>query len=159
MFTRKRVLLACAVVLVGLQLVPYGRDHSNPPVVGEPQWSSPRVRELAKRACFDCHSNETVWPWYAHLAPVSWLVQRDVDEGREHLNFSTFTSDPRDADEAAELAESGEMPPWFYLPLHAEARLSEAETRELVDGLTATLGGKGANSGPGERHEEHEEHR
>jgi len=150
MFTRKRVLIACAVALVALQLVPYGRDHSNPPLVGEPKWSSPRVRELAKRACFDCHSNETVWPWYSHLAPVSWLVQRDVDEGREHLNFSTFTADPGDADEAAELVQSGEMPPWFYLPLHTEARLSEAETRELIDGLTATLGGEGARSGNGE---------
>ena len=61
--------LAAVVVM---QLVPYGRDHSNPPVTAEPNWDSPETRALFKRACFDCHSNETVWPWYAYVAPFSW---------------------------------------------------------------------------------------
>jgi hypothetical protein len=78
---KKLVLLiaAGAALLVALiQAVPYGRAHSNPPVVSEPAWDSPRARELAVRACFDCHSNETVWPWYSNIAPVSWLIQSDV---------------------------------------------------------------------------------
>jgi hypothetical protein len=140
MFTKKRILIALVVVFVALQLVPYGRDHTNPPGTGEPQWSSPRVRELAKRACFDCHSNETVWPWYSHVAPMSWLVQRDVDEGRHHLNFSNYATDDGDADDAAKMVTRDEMPPWFYLPLHSEARLDAAEKQELIAGLRATFG-------------------
>ena len=57
------------VLFVLLQLVPYGRDHANPPVRQEPAWDAPRTRELAGRACFDCHSNQTLWPWYASVAP------------------------------------------------------------------------------------------
>ena len=74
------------LLLAAAQLVPYGRDHDNPPVVAEPAWGSPATRELARRACFDCHSNETQWPWYSNIAPLSWLIQRDVDEGRDELN-------------------------------------------------------------------------
>lgn len=69
-------------LLLAIQLVPYGRDHSNPPGRTEPSWDSPATRELARRACFDCHSNETEWPAYASIAPASWLAQYDVDEGR-----------------------------------------------------------------------------
>ena len=78
----KWALIGIPVVLVLIQFVPYGRSHTNPPVTGEPKWSSARVRQLTKDACFDCHSNETTWPWYSNVAPVSWLVQRDVDSGR-----------------------------------------------------------------------------
>ena len=77
----KRIVIGLGV-LVGLfvvmQAVPYGRDHTNPPVIVEPAWDSPRTRELAVRACFDCHSNETKWPSYSHVAPLSWVVQRHV---------------------------------------------------------------------------------
>lgn len=138
----KRSALVAVLLLVVLQLVPYGRDHANPPVTAEPAWDSPRTRELAARACFDCHSNETRWPWYSHVAPVSWLVQRDVDEGREHLNLSEWDRPQQHADEAAEVLREGEMPPWFYLPLHAQAHLSATESAELQRGLTATLGGE-----------------
>ena len=61
--------------------VPYGRDHVNPPVGAEPSWDSPETRALARQACFDCHSNETEWPAYSTVAPVSWLIQHDVSEG------------------------------------------------------------------------------
>lgn len=138
----KRASIVLVLLLVLIQFVPYGRDHTNPAVVKEPVWNSTRTRELAVRACFDCHSNETNWPWYSHVAPASWLVQRDVDEGREHLNFSRFDVRQRDAHEAAEEVEEGAMPPWFYLPLHGDARLSDAETKELVEGLRATFGGE-----------------
>jgi hypothetical protein len=64
-------------VLILAQLVPYGRNP-NPPVQQEPPWNLAETRVLTERACFDCHSNETRWPWYSNVAPVSWLVQRDV---------------------------------------------------------------------------------
>ena len=125
---------------IAIQLVPYGRDHENPPVVREPAWDQTRTRELFFRSCQDCHSNQTDWPWYSSVAPVSWLVQHDVDEGRSHFNVSEWGRDKNHGDEAAELVRQGEMPPWFYLPAHPEARLSDAERDELVAGLSATFG-------------------
>ena len=127
-----------------IQLIPYGRDHTNPPVTAEPTWDSPRTRELAKQACFDCHSNETVWPWYSSVAPVSWLVQRDVDEGRSKMNFSEWPQLPAGggaaiAAEAAEVIDGGEMPPIQYRLIHSGARLSDAEKQELIAGLKASL--------------------
>lgn len=147
----KRGLLGLVVLLVLAQLVPYGRDHSNPTGSVEPAWPSPRVRELAVRACFDCHSHATTWPWYSHVAPMSWLVQRDVEEGREHLNFSAWDRPQRHAHEAAEELEEGAMPPWFYLPLHSAARLSDAEKAELIQGLKALPPPGAARSGDGYR--------
>jgi hypothetical protein len=138
----RRALVALLVLFVLIQLVPYGRSHDNPPERSEPRWDSPRTRELAVRVCFDCHSNETRWPWYSHVAPISWLLERDVEEAREHLNFSEFSREQRHADEAAHEYEEGEMPLWFYLPLHREARLDDAERRELIDGLRKTFGGE-----------------
>lgn len=130
------------IVLLGAQLAPYGRAHTNPPGRTEPKWSSPEVRALAQRACFDCHSNETRWPWYSHVAPVSWLVQRDVDKGRSKLNFSEWQLPQKEADEAAEEVQKGEMPMKIFLPLHPEARLTDAERLQLIAGLKATLGEK-----------------
>lgn len=146
----KPLLLGAVALAAAIQLVPYGRDHSNPPVTSEPQWDSTATRELAKRACFDCHSNETVWPWYSHVAPVSWLLQRDVDEGRSKLNFSEWNKPQKEADEAAKEVREGEMPPWFYLPTHPEARLTDAEKQALIAGLEATIGAKGEGHGDGE---------
>lgn len=138
-----KVLLILLVAFVVIQLVPFGRSHSNPPVTGEPQWDSPRTRELFFRACADCHSNETKWPWYANVAPVSWLVTHDVEEGREHFNISEWNQQRKqDADEAAEEIEEGEMPLWFYVPLHPEADLSPQETQELIAGMRAMFNQK-----------------
>jgi hypothetical protein len=133
---------AVLLLLLLIQLVPYGRDHSNPPVVREPGWDSPHTQELARRACFDCHSNETAWPWYSNVAPLSWLLQRHVDEGRAELNFSEWGTG-REGEEAEELAEvvfEGEMPPRSYLPLHPEAILSRGEREALAQRLAATAG-------------------
>ena len=117
------------VALLAIQLLPV--DRSNPPRQGE--ISAPAdVAELLRRSCYDCHSNETVWPWYSRIAPVSWLVASDVHEGREHLNFSTWNR--LDAEERADLMDEvwevvseGEMPLWFYLPLHPDARLTDSD--------------------------------
>jgi hypothetical protein len=137
-----------APVALLIQAVPYGRDHANPPVATEPSWDSPRTRELAQRACFDCHSNEVRWPWYSHVAPVSWLVQHDVDEGRAAMNVSEWNRPQEEAQEAAQELLDGEMPPWFYCGLHASARLNVMERDALAQGLTATFGAKsGGESG------------
>ncbi len=129
-----------ALVLL-IQLVPYGRQHANPPVIQEPQWDSPKTRELVQKACFDCHSNETVWLWYSNVAPVSWLVQRDVDEGREKLNFSDWGR-AREKDEIIEVIQEGEMPMPIYLIMHTEARLTSTEKEALISGLQATIFGR-----------------
>jgi hypothetical protein len=117
-----------------IQLIPYGRDHTNPPVVQEPNWDA-QTRAIAKRACFDCHSNETVWTWYSNIAPVSWLVQRNVDKGRDELNFSEWETGEDEAEDIAEVIQEGEMPLPIYLIMHPEARLSEAEKAQLINGL------------------------
>jgi hypothetical protein len=138
-----RYLLSAAglglVLFLGIQLVPYGRDHTNPPVVAEPAWDSPATRAYAVAVCFDCHSNQTNWPWYSNIAPASWLIQRDVDEGRAHLNFSEWGSGS-EGGESAEAYSEGEMPPFTYLLSHAEARLSDADRAAFLQGLIATFG-------------------
>lgn len=140
----KKVVVIVGLAIVGLlavaQLVPYGRDHTNPAVTLEPAWNAPRTRELAQRACFDCHSNQTSWPWYANVAPASWLVQSDVDEGRRTLNFSEWTRTYGEAGESGETVRNREMPPRRYVVLHPAARLSEAELQQLASGLDATIG-------------------
>jgi hypothetical protein len=125
-----------------IQLAPYGHDHSLPPVLSEPSWDTPATRELVVRACFDCHSNEVVWPWYSNVAPISWLVSRNVDEGRDELNFSEWVRPQKEASESAEEVADGEMPPWDYLLTHPKARLSSSEKTRLVEGLLATFGGR-----------------
>jgi mono/diheme cytochrome c family protein len=156
MFTWKRLLVfALLVIVVGflaIQLLPFGRSHQNPPVQAEPAWDSPRTRELFFRACGDCHSNETVWPWYSNIAPVSWMIQDHVLEGRQQFNVSEWGRPENEAEEAAELVQNGEMPLPNYLPLHPEARLTEAEKQELIQGLLNTFGGD-LEGGEGENEE------
>jgi len=138
----KRILIIILAGLLGLflliQLIPYGHQHTNPAVVQEPNWDTPQTRELAQRACFDCHSNETVWPWYSNIAPVSWLAQRDVEEGRRYLNFSDWGR-VREVDEISEAVSRGWMPPSQFLIMHPEARLTQAEKDALASGLQATV--------------------
>lgn len=131
------ILLALVVLFFLIQLVPYGRDHTNPPVTAEVQWDSAQTRALFYRACADCHSNETVWPVYSSIAPASWLIRHDVDEGRSRFNVSEPNGG---SDEAAGMVETGAMPPVQYLPMHPTARLSADEKRQLAQGLTATFG-------------------
>lgn len=133
---KKRLTLIVVAVLIFIQVPPL-LLQTNPPMLAEPKWNSPQTRDLAKRACFDCHSNETVWPWYARIAPPSWLVTLDVFRGRRHLNFSEWgmTSGERGLGEAVEKIRESEMPPASYLPLHSEANLTAAEKQQLMDGL------------------------
>ena len=129
-----------AVLFLLIQAVPYGRDHSNPPVTKEPAWDSQQTRDFAKDSCFDCHSNETKWPWYTNIAPASWLTENDVKEGRSTLNFSEWDR-PQEAGDIVEAVQGGGMPPWYYawMPNHAAARLSSSEKSAFVAGLQETL--------------------
>lgn len=135
--------LSGIVVLAVIQAVPYGREHANPPVTGEPQWSSQRTRQLMVDACYDCHSNEVEWPWYSNIAPFSWATTEHVEEGRRAVNYSEFTTGgDHEADETIEVIREGSMPPYYYtlFGLHPEANLSRAEIAELTAGLGATPG-------------------
>ncbi len=128
------------IVFFGLiQLLPYGKDHQNPPVYQEIQWSSPQVRSLAVRACYDCHSNEVTWPWYSNIAPISWIIQNDIDTAREVVNFSDFVTIQKTG-EMREVVLEGEMPPLSYVLLHPSAMLSDAERQQLADGLAQSFG-------------------
>lgn len=138
-FTWLKLVGILIAALLLIQLVPYGRAHTNPPVVSEPQWQDATTKDLVTRACYDCHSNETFWPWYSNIAPASWLVQRDVEEGRQKLNFSEWGGREREVEEIIEVVQEGEMPPIQFTLIHAEARLSEAERTQLISGLKASL--------------------
>ena len=127
-------------IFLAMQIIPYGRTHKNPRVMQEPAWDSPRTRELAKRACFDCHSNETRWPWYANVAPFSWVVEYDVNNARSILNFSEWNRTYPLAVYSSHSILQGSMPTAKYKMAHPEADLSPKETEELVHGLDATIG-------------------
>ncbi len=134
------ILLAVVVLFIGIQLIPYGKDHTNPRVVSEPQWDSPKTRATFIRLCGDCHSHETVWPKYSNFAPVSWLVQHDVEAGRTHLNISLWgVQDKNYGVDAANEYEKGEMPPWIYTLPRPENKLSQKEKEEFIKGLKATF--------------------
>lgn len=147
-----KVLTVVLVVLILIQLIP-GPSHVNPPVTGTPQWDSPRTEELFKRTCANCHSNETTWPWYSTIAPLSWLIDLDVKVGRSKLNVSEWGRPGKnDGDEAAGELRHGKMPPWFYMPAHPEAKLTAAEKDELIKGLAATFGDEDAKKEKKESH-------
>lgn len=124
-----KLVLGIVVVLLLMQL---GQcERTNPPVSGEID-APADVKAVLDRACYDCHSNRTVWPWYSRVAPMSWLLYRDVMEGRRRLNFSEWDKVPADKRArriaaCAREVKSGDMPLWLYLPLHPTAKLSDAD--------------------------------
>ena len=129
----KRVLWLGFALLVAAQVVRV--DRTNPPVEQDVA-APPEVDVVLRRACYDCHSNETVWPWYAQVAPISWLLARDVAEGRRELNFSTWNvydakKKTKQLKELAEEVAEGEMPPWVYVAVHRDAALSPADVERL----------------------------
>lgn len=127
------VIALLVVAFVFIQFVPV--DRSNPPVTADIP-TPPEVKVILKRACYDCHSNETVWPWYSQIAPFSWLLARDVHEGRAELNFSTWDQystkeQVKKMKKSWEEVQEGEMPPWYYLPAHRDAALADADLQAL----------------------------
>lgn len=130
-----KVLLGLAVALLAIQLI--RPEKTNPPITREVE-APAEVKVLLERACYDCHSNETKWPWYSNVAPVSWLVAHHVDEGRRELNFSEWDAydDKRRAhklEETEEMISRGEMPEALYVLGHREANLTDAEKKLLID--------------------------
>ncbi|WP_296461270.1 heme-binding domain-containing protein [Rubinisphaera sp.] len=133
----RRLAVFGLVLFLGLQLVPI--DRHNPEVVADIN-APEEVKLILRRACYDCHSNETKWPWYSYVAPGSWLMAKDVREGRDYLNFSEW-GDYYEMEETPEYfldecfgsIESGEMPLWFYLPMHPEAKLTAEDMKILKE--------------------------
>jgi hypothetical protein len=131
----KTIVAAGAVVFALIQVFPMARN--NPPITHDVA-APPQVEVILRRACYDCHSNETRWPWYARVAPASWLVIRDVNHARQRLNFSTwdkYNDDPetlitklRHIDKAN---QSADMPPWYYLSAHSDAHLTDSDRKVL----------------------------
>lgn len=129
-------IIAAIVALVVIQFIPI--DRTNPPVVFEPEWDSPQTKEYFRRACMDCHSNTTVWPWYSYIAPIKFIIAYEVHEGREYLNVSEGISDH--AHDSAREVKRGDMPVRLYALIHKQARLTPEEKEEFIKGLEATFG-------------------
>jgi hypothetical protein len=136
----KRLVIGVVVVLALLQLVPLSR--TNPPVTASRTLEShvmvPQdVQQVLQRSCYDCHSNATVWPWYSHVAPVSWYVARDVKVARGHVNFQDWEAqiNPQEGKEhlglICKLVREGKMPPADYRFIHSGTDLSAAEVNSV----------------------------
>lgn len=128
------ILLAVAFAVAQLVQV----SHPNPPDSSGPA-APAAIADILKRACYDCHSNQTRWPWYGFVAPASWIVSRHISEARQHLNFSewdAYASDPETAAhklaEVADQVNTGKMAPWYYRVMHPAARLNRSERGELI---------------------------
>jgi len=139
--TTRRWLAAAGIALLAAQLLRI--DRTNPPVdpaktVEAGEFSSPAVNAILARSCKGCHSNETVWPWYSQVAPVSWVIAYDVDRARRYLNLSTWANyKPRRAlvwvETACRAVQSGRMPLGRYVWAHPEAALSDSDRQVLCD--------------------------
>lgn len=140
--------ITIGVLLVVSQFVRFSR--TNPPVdpsrtIEARTQAPPQVARILERACRDCHSNQTVWPWYSNIAPVSWLVINDVDDGRGQMNFSDWTQysaegAARRLNRICDKLKSGDMPLWYYLPMHPNARLSAEDKAAVCAWTEAELG-------------------
>jgi cytochrome c551/c552 len=135
----KKILIALAALAVLIQLVPQSVfPTTNPPVnptntiESRAHALSPAVAAILQRSCYDCHSSRTVWPWYSKVAPVAWLVSNDVTEARREVNFSDWAQyNPKRAahklKEICEQVDRGDMPLWYYRPMHPNSKLSAAD--------------------------------
>jgi len=131
----KLAVLASLLCLVAAQAIRPSMVNSsvNPArsVLNDPRMN-PQVAHVLRRACLDCHSNETRWPWYSKISPVSWLISRHVTRGRAKLNFSDWNgSSTNEMDEIYDAVHKGKMPPSSYSLIHPDARLSNSEREEL----------------------------
>jgi hypothetical protein len=124
-----------AVAAVAIQFVPYGWWHENPPVIQDAPWPDAASEAIARESCYSCHSNETNWPLYSYVAPMSWLVRSDVEAGRDEFNLSDWSEDGDHADDAIEMIQEGAMPPGKYTLIHRGAALTAEERDILVQAL------------------------
>lgn len=128
--------LAAIAAFVLIQLVPYGRAHDNPSETRAVRFATADGRQLMIGSCGDCHTNLTTWRWYSNIAPVSWLVAKDVDGGRSELNFSEWDKPQPELSELLETIDDGGMPPLQYTLPHPSAKLSDNEKLRLKAALT-----------------------
>ncbi len=138
--SKKKWLGILAVILVSIQFM--RTDRTNPASSETESLAAssavpPEIDSLLRRACADCHSDQTSWPWYSGIAPVSWIVADDVHRGRAELNFSkwaTYSLEKQShlLEEIGEVVEQQAMPPWSYRVLHPEARFSDQETAAIL---------------------------
>jgi hypothetical protein len=157
----KNVLLVLAAVLVAIQFIQI--DKTNPPYNAEGdfmQMEQPpqNVAHILKGACYDCHSNETKYPWYTSVAPLSWWIKKHINEGRKHLNFSTWADlsekkKQHKMKEAIEEVEKGEMPLGSYTLMHPEAKLNNSDKALVLDWLKGKYGGNEGHEAEGEHGE------
>ena len=163
----RRIIMAVIAVLAVIQFIP--AVHSNPPVVDPIVFTDPNAESIARTACYDCHSNETVWPWYSYVAPFSWYTINHVNEGRAALNFSDIagtlagargeradivyaeeegegneggegvSSGAEITEEVSETITEGEMPPAYYTLIHRDAVLTAAQKATLITGIQQAL--------------------
>lgn len=133
---------AFVIMVVTIQVIPYGQPRTYPRGSGEPEWATPETRELVVRACYACHSNEVDYPAYSRVAPFSWTVQGHINSGRRAVNYSDFAANPAEGDATVKVTEDRSMPPGYYtlFGLNDHARLTDAELRTLIEGLRATPG-------------------
>ncbi len=140
----KKFFLYFLVPLIGvflfIQLFPGEKPEvmlDNPNDIHKEVLIDPEVSKLLRNACYDCHSNESVYPWYAGIAPISWLVIHDINEGREELNFSewipySLKRKNHKLEEIIEMVEDDEMPMKIYTVMHAEAELTAEEKQKII---------------------------
>ncbi len=138
---KKKIFFGILILLIVIQFVRI--DQTNPKVISSEEFftvnaAPENIKQMARNACYDCHSNETKYPWYANVAPISWMLANHRNEGREHLNFSNWatrnTNQQQHAlEECVEVIENGEMPMALYVVNHPEAKLSETQKKELVN--------------------------
>lgn len=134
-FVLKRAALAGLGLFLLIQFVPYGRTHGNPPVTRAARWSSRKGEQIAQESCYDCHSNLTKWRWYSNVAPVSWLLAHDVEDGRGALDFSEWDRGQPPVGKVVDQVNGGGMPPLQYKLAHPSAALSESEKSQLAAAL------------------------
>ena len=129
----KRTIIALCIIIVGIQFIPVKRTH--PEVVYD--FDGPdHVAAILKRSCYDCHSNETAWPWYSRVAPVSWMIAHHVEDGRKHLNLSEWEALKTMGWIRSEIVEEvagGKMPPKSYLRMHSDAKVTAEELTVLKE--------------------------
>ena len=133
----KKFIAFLVVVIIGIQFIPV--ERTNPPVISDLDAPS-AVKDILRKACYDCHSNETNWAWYTKIAPASFLAVRDVNEGREHLNFSEWgnytNKTEKIKEEIWEEVREENMPLWQYRVVHSEAKLTQEEKNLLRNWAT-----------------------
>ncbi len=131
----KKILIALIIILIGIQFIPV--ERTNPPITSDIS-ATDNISTILRTSCYDCHSNETVWPWYSKIAPVSFLIIGDVNEGRKHLNFSEwdkYETDKREKilEEIVEEIEKENMPLPIYTFTHPNSKLDDHRIKLIKD--------------------------